>query len=239
MITLQTQFPVAIDSDDHKYPEGVYLDNNITYRFVQDIENYIDDRPIRLLDLGCAGGEMVCRMVDRGHLCVGLEGSDHILNVKLEMVDEVGKLPLGWKNWKNYGNKNLFTCDVTKEYNIYENSELMQFDIITSFDVFEHFNPEDVENALTQSLKHLKPNGLFIAQIALFNSGRTPTSKNTPDELDYHKSVFDATWWEKKISKFYKRIPYPFSCTNRDGDDNLGWSIYSSSYLIYCGIKSI
>lgn len=259
MITIKTNFPVAVNSDDHKYPEGVYLDNTINYNFVEEIEKYMDivrpyleiisvknqldssnnNKKIRLLDIGCAGGELVCRMNEKGHICVGLEGSDHIVNIRPEMVYEMKKLPLGWKNWKKYVNKNLFTCDVTKEYSIYENSELMQFDIITSFDVFEHFATEDIENVLVQSYKHLKPGGLFIAQIALFNSGRTTYSENTPGDLNYHKSVFHKEWWESKLDKFYKRINYPFMYTNRDSENSPELSINASSHLVYSGIKPL
>jgi Methyltransferase domain len=236
MIKVKTEYPIAADSDDHKYPEGVYYDNNITYKFVEEIENYFGNKQINLLDLGCAGGELVCRMVDRGHSkSVGLEGSDHCLNLKPEMVDEIGFLPLGYTNWRDYAHKNLFTCDITKEYQILDDDKPMEFDLITSWDVMEHFEPDSVDTFLQQIYNHIKPNGLFISQIALFHSGRHSNSKNTPNDLDYHKSVFPRDWWLEKINKYYNQIDYPFSVGNRD--QTYGSSLQNPSYLIYAGIK--
>lgn len=230
MINVITNYPIAVDSDDHKYPEGIYYDNNSNDVFINDIEKYFG-RQISILDLGCAGGQLVCDLHQRGHVAVGLEGSDHCLNVQPQSVDDVGMLPLGHQNWKEHGNKILFTCDITKDYQIYNDGSPMKFDLITCWDVMEHFDPNDVPKFVELVKRHLNPNGVYVATIALFSSGRHPTSKNTPDGLDYHKSLFPKDWWATQLSTQLKPVQYPFTCCNRsyinpNGDDR---------YFVYAG----
>jgi len=233
VIKLETNNKVAVHSDDHKHPEGIYYDNNMNPQFVKEVENYFNNKQLDFLDLGCAGGELVSHMFDRNHNSVGLEGSDHCLNVRPEMVKEVGFEPLGHKNWKKHGNKVLFTCDITKEYQLYKDNLPTQFDIITCFDVMEHFNPDEVETFLKQTHKHIKDDGLFVVQIHLGPSGRHTSSLNTPENLNYHKSVFSKQKWIEMIARYFNQIDYPFTCHNRShiyGFDPFG-------YLIYAGKK--
>lgn len=232
MFNVKTDYPVAINSDDHKYPEGIYYDNNCNFKFVQDVEQYFNSKPINFMDLGCAGGELVCQIHKRGHNSVGLEGSDHCLNIRPDMIKEVGREPAGMQNWQIYGNKNLFTCDVTKPYEVIQDNNLFQCDLITCWDVMEHFEPDEVDMFLMQTHKHLKDKGIFIASIALFDSGRHAESQNTPAGLNYHKSVFNSYWWLKRLQNYFKQIAYPFSVTNRDIDPLGG-----PGYLIYAGVK--
>lgn len=238
MITVETNFPLAIDSDDHKYPEGVYLDNNVNMGFIEGIEQYYKGRKIDFMDLGCAGGGLVCVMNQRGHNGVGLEGSDTCLNLNQEFADKANTLPAGYFNWQAFGNKVLFTCDVTKRYQVYEDGIPLQFDLITCWDVMEHFYPDQIDPFLRQVYNHLKPGGIFVASIALFDSGRHPMLEHVddaPDDINYHKSVYDADWWIPKLNLFFDKIPFPFVQPNRafiplDQDDR---------YILYTGMKKI
>ena len=214
MITLQTNNPVAIDSDDHKHPEGIYYDNNLNEDFVRSVEEHFK-RKISILDLGCAGGELITHMHKKGNKAVGLEGSDHCLNIRPEMIEEVGREPAGLHNWKEYGNTILFTCDVTKEYSIFEDGKLLQFDLITCFDVIEHFNDQDLDSYFNMVNKHLLSDGLFVNSIHQSSSPRNKNSKNTPENLNYHKSMHNREWWEKKLSEHFVTVEFPFSHSNR------------------------
>lgn len=228
MLQLVTDHPIAIDSDDHKHPEGVFYDNNLNIDFVNSVENYFKNKDqIYFMDQGCAGGALAVEFFKRGHKSIGLEGSDQILNPSEELLKEKTKNPEGHENWKQYFNQILFTCDLTKEYKILEDNNTVQFDLITSWDVMEHFNEEDVDNVLSLTYKHLKSGGMFIANIALFQSGRMhhPECKY---EILYHKTVKDSNWWEHKLSKYFSKIDYPFSCTNRQ---------VNHSHFLYAGKK--
>lgn len=230
MIKLITQHPIAIDSDDHHYPDGVHLDNHFYTPFADSVENFYNYRKICLLDLGCAGGGLVAGMTERGHIAVGLEGSDHCLNIKQEIINKLGSMPLGYQNWQNYGNKNLFTCDITYDYEIRNNDELMTFDLITCFDVMEHFHEERIDKFLEMVVKHLKPNGIFAANIAMFNLEKDKIIEE--GRVEYHKSLFSKEKWLNILSKRLKEIEYPFITTNR-GHPKEG----NADNLVYAGVK--
>lgn len=212
MIKVDTKFPVAYTSLDHIHPEGIYWDNNLNLNFIEQLESFWGDRKIRFMDVGCAGGEMVCEMHRRGHTSVGLEGSDQCLNVRNEMVEEVGREPLGKNNWQEYGNKILFTCDVTKPFTVFNDDEPMKFDVVTCFDVIEHFDPEDQSQFIQNIRKHLKDDGIFLLAIAMFPAGRSVGH----DPIEYHKSIFPVEWWQNKFQENdMLEFPYPFNTTNR------------------------
>lgn len=215
MFKVITDHPIAVDSDDHKYPEGIYWDNNCDYTFVESFEKYFGDRKIKMMDLGCAGGELICRMHDRGHTAIGLEGSDHCLIVRPEMVDEVGILPEGRHNWQQYHAKNLFTCDVTKPFTVVYDEQPFKAEMITCWDVIEHFYDEQLDDFFVNVDNHLAAGGLFVSTIYMGTSTRKGSSKNTPEGLNYHKAVHDRQWWSSKLSEYFNLVPYPFDCSNR------------------------
>lgn len=213
MIQVITNHPLALDSDDHHFPDGVHLDNHCNPWFVQSINQYFNHEKINFLDLGCAGGGLVAGMIDHGHTSVGLEGSDHCLNIKSEVIEKLGGMPAGHANWSKYGNTNLFTCDITYDYQITQNNVPMQFDLITCFDVMEHFYEERIENFLRMVQRHLKPTGLFVANIALFHLVKDKILE--AGQVEYHKSLFSHDKWLSMISPYLVEVDYPFSCTNR------------------------
>lgn len=206
MITLITNHKLAEDSDDHIHPDGIYHDNNFNLQFSTEIENYFK-RSINVLDLGCAGGEFVVKMLEKGHLAVGLEGSDHCLHIDQATVQKMGFMPKGHLNWQSYGNRNLFTCDITYDYELRIDDHLLEFDLITCFDVMEHFYEERIDKFCEMVCKHLKPDGIFLASIAMF-----PLEK---DDVVWHKSLFDTTKWSQILSKHFRTIKNPFTYTYR------------------------
>lgn len=230
MFNVVTNHPIALDSDDHNHPDGVHLDNYCNPQFIFDIEKYFDNKKIDFLDLGCAGGGLTVGLLERGHNALGLEGSDHCLNIKSDVIDKLGSMPLGYQNWVKYGNTNLFTCDITYDFTIIKDAQLQQFDLITCLDVMEHFYEERIDKFLEMVCKHLKPNGLFIAVVALFHLEKNKILEE--GNVIYHKSLFTHEQWCDIYSKYFEQKEYPFTCTNRDmrsGNDHL--------YLLYAGVK--
>ena len=148
MITLEASKTVADDSPDHICPVGAIRDNFTSQGLIDEVKDGFDDEQIAMLDLGCAGGQFVVDFIDRGDIGIGLEGSSNSLT-------GVGK-----KNWDKYHDKNLFLCDITKDYQLYQDGKPMEFDFIHSEEVFEHIAPDDVEPMLDNIFKHLKEGGL-------------------------------------------------------------------------------
>lgn len=222
MITIAAEAPIALDSNDHIYPDGIYLDNNVSLNFVNNIEQ-VFQRKINFLDLGCAGGALVCELLKRGHNAVGVDGSDHCLNFRKEAADKLGMAkPYGYDNWQQYGNQRLFTADITKEFQFFENSEPMKFDLITAWDVMEHFYPERIDIFMEQVKKHLSPAGYFVASIAKFSLNK--------HNVEYHNSNFPDSWWIEKLSPHLKRVDYIFSSCNRDLPPH-----DTEYHLLWCG----
>lgn len=86
MITVGRAKEIAYESIDHMRPLGTRMDNHTSVEFIEELEEYfamyrgIDK--IKLLDLGCAGGQFVVDMAVRGHIAVGLEGSNYNIRHK-------------------------------------------------------------------------------------------------------------------------------------------------------------
>jgi hypothetical protein len=70
--TVQTDYPVAYESNDHRFPWGTKNDNTRPPRFVAACERHFPDQTLRYMDLGCSGG-LVFDFLLRGHMAVGIE----------------------------------------------------------------------------------------------------------------------------------------------------------------------
>jgi len=229
MFKVITNHPVAVDADDHLHPEGVFYDNNLNPAFVNDVEKFYGENKINFLDQGCSGGALAIEFHKRGHNSLGLEGSDQILKPSSElMTEKKGRKPAGYDNWQEFHGKNLFTCDITKEYQILLDDKPFEADLITSWDVMEHFHENQVEEVIKQTVKHMKVGGLFIANISLIQSGRLHNPECTY-EIHYHKTVQPAEWWLDKLNKYLTQVPCPFANHNR--------AVFSH-HLLYAGVKN-
>lgn len=174
MIELITNKPVAIDSLDHINPYGCIRDNNSFNPYIMEVKNYFNKKSLNVLDMGCAGGQIIIDHVSSGDIAVGLEGSSHVLN------------GTGQNNWKLYKDKNLFLCDITDPFLIKNDQNLLQFDYIQMWEVLEHI-PETKLNMLFNNIaNHLSSHGLFCGSIATYfcSSGT-------------HVSVFDKLKWKE------------------------------------------
>ena len=157
MIKLKTKYPIAYDSPDHIFPWGTMRDNSTNEGFINETLEFWKQRgkdKINFLDLGCSGGQLVIDYLNKGHLGIGLEGSDYSVKHKRA-------------NWPEYHNKNLFTCDVTKEYKLFENDKQIKFDVITAWEVIEHIKPEDLKPFFKYINDNLEQGGFFCGSISM------------------------------------------------------------------------
>ena len=172
-------------------------DNSTSAEFIAELESYFFNQPIKTMDLGCSGGQLTIDFHNRGHIAVGLEGSDY--SVKHQRA-----------NWPEWHNKILFTCDVTEEYQVNINNEPAKFDLITAWEVVEHIHPNDLQMFFNQIAKHLAPNGIFVASVS--------TKSDVIDGVVLHQSVFGENEWISTIltdegalrNSNLKYYPYPF-----------------------------
>ena len=156
MITVKTNKSIALDSLDHLYPFGVVRDNNSKIEYIREVKQYFNDKKINVMDLGCAGGQIIVDHHLLGDLAVGLEGSSNVF------------MGAGKTNWNVLFNKNLFLCDITEAFDIDFNNNLILFDYIQMWEVLEHI-PENKLSVLFANInKHLKQGGMFCGSIATY-----------------------------------------------------------------------
>jgi SAM-dependent methyltransferase len=182
-IRVETKKEISIDSPDHLCPVGCVNDNYSSLGLVGEVTDYFGGKQISVLDLGCAGGQFIAHFIGQDDIGIGLEGSSNVLNGS------------GKSNWKKYYNSNLFLCDITEEYQIYQNDIPLKFDYIHSEEVFEHISEDKIDIMLSQIKKHLKDDGICSFGISMVDDIRIV------DEITYklHQSVFPAEWWKNKL----------------------------------------
>ena len=138
-------------------------------------------KDLAFLDLGCSGGGMVLEAALRGHLSMGLEGSDCS---KKEQRAE----------WRLLGDR-LQTCDITKPFYLHQSdNKLQQFDIITAWEVLEHIAEADLPQLFENIRKHLTDEGYFVGSIANWDD-IDPVSG-----VNWHVTVHPYEWWAEKFS---------------------------------------
>jgi 2-polyprenyl-3-methyl-5-hydroxy-6-metoxy-1,4-benzoquinol methylase len=201
-VRLFTKHPIALGSDDHQFPLGAAQDNTRCPRFVRACERLLSrqdspDRPLRALDLGCAGGGCVLDFALRGHRAVGLEGSDHPLK----------SLRAEWRILP----KHLFTCDLTEPYEIQESETggPMSFNVITAWELLEHIPAERLPTFFANVRKHLDQRGVFVASVATFPCTDPKTG------AVYHVTIQPREWWLAQAAK-HGLVPSTVAFTTAD-----------------------
>lgn len=247
MIEVKTDHPLAVDIVDHIYPDGILFDNNSNFDYIGEVEQSFSGRKLKVLDLGCAGGQLAVDFFNRGHKSVGIEGSDYAITYRLH-------------NWPGYHNKCLFTADLRFPFEIIEDGEPMKFDFINSWEVFEHIPHKSLETFFYNIQRHLHPDGLFVGSVATGHSNRyVIRGSGQPDQevgneqnfyvdmqamliygpklgsdwgiprpitteqlvegnlVAYHQSVFQPEWWAQTMRHYFRVGAYPYRTLMRPG----------------------
>lgn len=218
-IALETEHKVALESNDHLFPFGTKNDNTRYPRFVKKCETLFDfDRELKFLDLGCSGGGMVLDACLRGHIGIGLEGSNYsLINQRAE--------------WRVIPN-NLFTYDISKDFRLYDirNNESVEFDIITAWEVLEHLTEKELNILLKTIYNHLSPDGYFICSISLVDSF-SPGSY-----INLHHTVKPKEWWkeffEKKSFVIIDNLFDINDFTRGSGNNSVCWGEFVESEIL-------
>jgi hypothetical protein len=169
-LQVQTDYPVAYESNDHKVPWGTKNDNTRSPRFVVACERLFPGEVLRYMDLGCSGGGLVLDFLLRGHQAVGLEGSDY--SQKSRRAE-----------WRLLDKHNLFTADITQPFQV-KQADGMPFiaHVISAWEVIEHIAEDDLPVFFENVKKHLQTSGgYFIGSIASLD--------DVVNGISYHHTV--------------------------------------------------
>lgn len=174
-LMMQTEHPVAIDSNDHLFPWGAANDSTSCLPFLRACERTICKRPIHYMDLGCAGGQLVREFIEADHIAVGVDGATAAMR----------------ENWQTYP-AHYFGADISRPFRISCATDFFWFDVISAWEVCEHIPEERIPQFCENIREHLDPaHGLFVASIS-----------TRPDVVDghvYHVTVKDGEWWRKTL----------------------------------------
>jgi SAM-dependent methyltransferase len=190
-ITRETDFPVAFESPDHIAPKGTASNNSTNHKFVLHMDEKLSrefpGQPLRMMDLGCSGGQLVADFMHLRWIGVGLEGSDFSLKHRRA-------------NWARLANTRLFTCDITKPYEMKLDGAAATFHLITAWEVMEHIAPADLPAVFDNIVKHLEPGGYFIA-----------STTETPDVhkgIELHQTQWPNAQWRTWVESHYPELEY-------------------------------
>ena len=150
-----TDFPIAFDSPDHLFPWGTYRDNSSDAQWIKNIVDLFGIS-LKIMDLGCAGGQLIKDLLDCTPYAVGLEGSDYSIIHKR-----------AW--WPELCNNNLFTCDISRPFSVEYDNKPFLCDVISAWEVCEHIHPDRIEVFLKNIYNHLRSGGVFMASVSNFS----------------------------------------------------------------------
>lgn len=180
-IQVKCESNIAENSLDHLHPCGTMLDHSENQLFNRKLYELFDGKSLKILDIGCSGGNFVMSCIRDGHLSIGLEGSDFSLRNKREAWGEIPEF--------------LYTCDVTKNFRVVEiehhEEHIVRFDVITAWEFFEHISEECIDKVIENIKLHLLKTGLVIIS--------TTTESSPIDGIDLHVTKQPLEWW---IGKF-------------------------------------
>lgn len=181
-ISLKTEHPVAYESPDHIHPWGTKRDLSRQLRFEGKLCQLMEVRKYsRVMDLGCSGGSFIVNMHDLGFIAVGLEGSDYSKQRR--------RGP-----WAFLSDHVLFTCDITKEFNLVSDKRPMVFDVVTSFEVLEHLAKDQLKSLFENIESHTHENSILIFSVG--------TADDYVDGINLHQTVENKDWWRKRFEEF-------------------------------------
>ena len=180
-VSVATESPVAVTSNDHVFPHGTADDDTRYPRFCAKAERVLGPR-LSFLDIGCSGGGLVFDFLQRGHFAIGIEGSDYSL---LNQRAHWSLIP-----------RHLFTCDATKPYTIHVNGSNAPhaFDLVSAWEVLEHIPEDALPQFFANVRAHLRPGGLFVASVATFEDRDEKTG------AVFHVTIKPRGWWEQKLA---------------------------------------
>lgn len=143
----------AVEDLKNYYPEE-YYDVNSCYllKFVNNFFGSLKIRNVlkyknkgRLLDIGCGGGDFICRMKNEGFDIYGIDTSRKACNITKEK--------LGVENSQRIFNGELEACNFPDNY----------FDVITLWHVLEHLY--EPKKTLEEIHRILKKDGIVIIEV--------------------------------------------------------------------------
>src|SRR5262245_28237808 len=190
-LAVRTNYPVAFESPDHIAPKGTAVNNSTNKKFILHMDGKLHSAfghgTLRMIDLGCAGGQTVVDFIALRWQGVGLEGSDFSLKHRRA-------------NWETLANTNLFTCDITKPFRLTLDGQPAKFHLITAWEVMEHIATPDLRQVFENISTHLEPGGYFIAS--------TTETSDIHEGIELHQTQSTNLQWREYVAKNFADLEF-------------------------------
>ena len=163
--------------------------NSLIAQKLPYVENFAKRAGKTFIDAGCGRGNYLKRLVSLGYNVLGVEFSKVCCEKYL-------------KDYQHVNADILDFCESTDK----------RFDGVICSDVFEHLNPEDLNNYLLHLSK--------LSRCALFGVANHP---DVVQGIEMHVIFEDENWWLNKFKEFYEAVKfivkinkwfYLFECAN-------------------------
>lgn len=118
-------------------------------RIVEALEAAGDMRGMRVLDIGCGRGELVCEAARCGAEAVGIDYSRAAIELSRERLAAAGESLRGNAEFHLADAKGLAFADAS-------------FDAVFLVDVYEHLHPYEIEHTLDEVRRVLRPDGRLV-----------------------------------------------------------------------------
>jgi SAM-dependent methyltransferase len=185
----ETKYPVAYGSPDHIAPKGTAENNSTNKKFVLHMDaklvHEFGKDNLCYMDLGCSGGQLVADFMKLRWTTVGLEGSDFSLKHRRA-------------NWATLAGTHLFTCDITKPYQIISDGHPAKFHLITAWEVMEHIATPDMGLVFRNIVNHLEEGGYFIAS--------TTETSDIHNGLELHQTRWPNAAWCAYVAENFPEL---------------------------------
>ncbi len=187
-----SDFPVAFESPDHIAPKGTAVNNSTNKKFILHMDaklrrEFGEGAALRMMDMGCAGGQTVADFMTLRWHGVGMEGSDFSLKHRRA-------------NWATLANTNLFTGDITKPFQVTLDAKPTTFHLITAWEVMEHIATPDLKQVFENVSRHLEPGGYFIAS--------TTETSDIHEGIELHQTQWTNPQWREYVAKHFPELEY-------------------------------
>jgi 2-polyprenyl-3-methyl-5-hydroxy-6-metoxy-1,4-benzoquinol methylase len=194
LYAVDTDRPVALESDDHRWPRGTAYNNSWNRNFNLKLYYLFNFRTdLRVLDLGCSGGGFVRSILEDGYTALGLEGSD--FSRKLRSGE--------WDTCPHH----LLTCDITRPFDVREvGGARVRFHCITAWEVLEHIPTAALPTLMENISGHLTEDGIFVGSVDTAPDGNPVTG------AVYHVTLQPRSWWVEQFAKvgLIEWLKHPF-----------------------------
>lgn len=129
----------------------------------------------RHIDVGCGPGYMVRHMRKRGFESFGVDLSEYALSIAPENIRQyLYPFDLSWVDDTHFGHD--------------------AFDIVTSFETFEHIHAKETDRAIGHVRNLLRSGGAALLNICVAGQPGWDTDPT-------HVNVIERAWWEEKFAQ--------------------------------------